>query len=116
MACVSMSFVTKLWLLLLLARQCLTWEEPLDFEEALVADLAEDVAGHDVLNLLQATAKLHHRGHGTDLPELGRGGGSLAAAIDSESEVPGLVSLVQASAEHRGKVGRSKSAKAKQEL
>eukprot|EP00438_Fugacium_kawagutii_P018818 Skav221688 [mRNA] locus=scaffold1494:288665:292160:+ [translate_table: standard] len=63
---------------------------------------------------LKAPAKLHHR-HGTDLPELGRGGGSLAAAIDSESEVP-MVSLVQASAAHRGKAGRSKSTRAQQEL
>ena len=37
----------------------------------------------------QATAKLHHRGPENELPELGRGGGSLAAAIDGalESEV-----------------------------
>ncbi|CAL1134601.1 unnamed protein product [Cladocopium goreaui] len=69
-----------------------------------------------------ATAKLHHRGPENELPELGRGGGSLAAAIDGalESEVP-TVSFVQASAEHRGRIQRSQSSrkamlKAQQEL
>ena len=34
----------------------------------------------------QATAKLHHRGPQNDFAEPGRGGGSLAAAIDGTLE------------------------------
>lgn len=108
------------------ARQCPAWDEPLDsfLEDALLADLAAEdhAADAGALNLLQATAKLHHRGPENELPELGRGGGSLAAAIDGalESEVP-TVSFVQASAEHRGRIQRSQSSrkamlKAQQEL
>mmetsp|Transcript_73228 Transcript_73228/g.89876 ORF Transcript_73228/g.89876 Transcript_73228/m.89876 type:complete len:122 (-) Transcript_73228:27-392(-) len=115
----------SLWLLFG-ARQCLTWDEPMDsfLEDALLADLAAEDRAADAgaLHLLQATAKLHHRGPQNDLPDLGRGGGSLAAAIDGalESEVP-TVSFVQSSAEHRGRVHRSQSSrkamlKAQQEL
>ncbi|CAJ1363913.1 unnamed protein product [Effrenium voratum] len=83
------------------------WDEPLDafLEDELFADLAaEDLAHGGALNLLQATAKLHHRGKDGSIPELSEGGGSLAslaAAMEDGSaesiEVP-MMSLMQASA------------------
>eukprot|EP00913_Durusdinium_trenchii_P016083 g15117.t1 len=84
--------VKELKILLLCGAICWAWDEPLDtfdtfLEDALLGDLtAEDHANEgNSLNLLQATAKLHHRGPENDIPQLS-GGGSLAAAIDGSLE------------------------------
>lgn len=107
------------------------WDEPvdafLDLEDAFFAELAAEDRGSDggALNLLQATAKLHHRGTGS-IPDLS-GGGSLsslakslleAAASDGrfESIEGSTVSLVQQVATRTDQKGSVKKAHASRKV
>eukprot|EP00439_Symbiodinium_sp_Y106_P042914 s2447_g5.t1 len=105
------------------------WDEPvdafLDLEDTF-AELAAEDRGSDgaALNLLQATAKLHHRGTGS-IPDLS-GGGSLssatspleAAAADGrfESIEGSTVSLVQQVATRTDQKGFVKKAQASRKV